>query len=203
MLPGGRFDDVEPSPLRLSVLTAYSSVAESPNEKHPFPVGRLFAAAIGYPEQFLDTVPASADAYAGLSNVSVSAPLKPGQRVLDLGCGAGLDSLIAAQRVGGTGLVAGLDFSPAMLQRARYSKADLSLSHLFFVHSGAETMPFADGAFDVALVNGIFNLNPAREAIFRELARVVRPGGVVFGVELVLQAPLTAEEKAKPANWFA
>jgi ubiquinone/menaquinone biosynthesis C-methylase UbiE len=145
----------------------------------------------------------SVSAFAGVSNVSVVADIPQGATVLDLGCGAGLDSLIAVKRVGETGLVIGIDFSEAMLRRARQGAAEIGADNVEFYQADADNLPVEDGQIDVALVNGIFNLNPEREAIFNELARVVRPGGAVYAAELILREPLPPEVKQSEANWFA
>jgi arsenite methyltransferase len=190
--------------LRDKVRIAYSAAAEMPQEKHAFPVGRAFAESVGYPAELLDRLPAVAsDAFAGVSNVSVFAEIPSGATILDLGCGAGLDALIAARRVGLAGKVIAVDFSTAMLARARQAVAEDGASNLELREAGAEQLPIADEEIDVALVNGIFNLNPARDAIFRELARVVRRGGTVFAAELILSSPLPAETRASESNWFA
>jgi len=142
------------------------------------------------------------EAFVGVSNVAVFASLPPGARVLDLGCGAGLDSLIAARRVGPTGRVIGIDFSDSMLTRAGQAAAALGVN-VTVCRGDAERLPLETGSIDVALVNGIFNLNPARTEIFRELARVVRPGGVVYAAELIAQETVTASGTFTEAEWFA
>ncbi len=141
--------------------------------------------------------------FAGVSNVSVFADIPAGATILDLGCGSGLDSLIAAQRVGPRGRVVGVDFSEAMLVRAVSSLRTLGQANLIFLRSSAEKLPIADARVGHALVNGIFNLNPYRAEIFGELARVVKPGGSVFGAELVLRAPLPENARAGADNWFS
>jgi SAM-dependent methyltransferase len=186
------------------VRVAYSRAASNPGEKHPFPVGEAFALSLGYPREVLDRIPHTAiEGFAGVSNVSVFATLPAGGTVVDLGCGSGLDSLIAAQRVGAEGRVAGIDFSEAMLDRANSSLRELGLANVMFLRSAAEQLPLADACADRVLVNGIFNLNPFRDEIFSELARIVKPGGSVFGAELVLQAPLQETSRAGAANWFS
>jgi SAM-dependent methyltransferase len=190
--------------LRDGVRRAYSAAAERPQDKHPFPVGRSFAESLGYPQHLLAALPsASVDAFSGVSNVAVFARIPAGAVVLDLGCGAGLDSLIAAQRAGPQGRVIGVDFSDAMLARARQAAVELGVRNVEFYQADAEKLPIEDGLIEVALVNGIFNLNPEREAIFRELARVVREGGAVYAAELILTEPLSPEVQASETNWFA
>lgn len=185
--------------LRYAVWAEYSDAAARPRAEHPFPMGREFAQAVGYSEDLLAGIPESAvDAFTGVSNVSVFAEFRVGDTVLDLGCGAGLDSLVASWRVGDAGKVIGVDFSRSMLDRARAAGP----CRVAFVLADGERLPLRNRSIDVALVNGIFNLNPARAAIFGELARILRPGGAVFGAELVLR------EAAKPRqsdrqDWFA
>jgi SAM-dependent methyltransferase len=190
--------------LREGVWRAYSNVAEQPEAGHPFAVGRQFAEQLGYPQELLDALPTVAvEAFTGVSNVSLFADLPVGARVLDLGCGAGLDSLIAARRVGPMGSVVGVDFSESMLARARQAASQAQASNVEFRPGDAERLPLDEASIDIALVNGLFNLNPAREAIFRELARVVRPGGVAYSAEMILRGPLPPDEQASLTNWFA
>jgi len=144
----------------------------------------------------------SVDAFAGVSNVAMFAELPRWGGLLDLGCGAGLDSLIASQRVGPTGHVVGIDFSDSMLARARDAATMLGLN-VMFCRGDAERLPLRSASVTVALVNGIFNLNPARREIFQELARVVRPGGAVYAAELVLQEAVSKPKHFTQAEWFA
>ena len=190
--------------LRSAVHNAYSAAAERPAQKHAFPVGRLLAERLGYPADLLDTLPSvSVEAFAGVSNLTVSAAIPAEAHVLDLGCGAGLDSLILARRVGPTGRVTGIDFSEAMLTRARHAAAEAGVDVVTFYQGDAERLPLDDASVDVALVNGIFNLNPARADIFRELARVLRPDGHVYAAELVLQEAVNKPDHFTEAEWFA
>lgn len=123
--------------------------------------------------------------------------------MLDLGCGAGLDSLIAARRAAPSGKVIGIDFSTTMLDRARQAAKEAAIQNVSFKYADAERLPLDEGCIDVALVNGIFNLNPERTAIFCELARVLRPGGVVYAAELVLAGALPPHVNQTDADWFA
>jgi len=190
--------------LRNAVCRVYSEAAQHPVDEHPFPVGRDFAESIGYPPEMLSGLPSvSIDGFAGVSNVAVFADIPVGAMVLDLGCGAGLDSLIAAKRVGPAGKVIGIDFSDAMLARARQAATEYGVKNVEFRHADAEHLPIPTGSIDVALVNGIFNLNPKREAIFRELGRVLRNGGTAYAAELILQGPLPPEIRITEGDWFA
>lgn len=189
--------------LRYEVRGEYSSVALQPRGKHPFPVGMEFARSLGYPVELLASLPpVCADAFAGVSNVSIFAEIPEGSTVLDLGCGAGLDSLTAARRAGPHGKVIGVDFSEAMLDRAREGQDAAGIGNALFCRADAEHLPLPDDSIDVALVNGIFNLNPARDMIFRELSRIVRDSGEVYAAELIISRPLPGEEQ-NPSNWFA
>jgi len=191
------------SNIRAEVRDAYSAAAERPLDSHPFPVGRGFAESVGYSADWLRGLPSDCvDRFAGVSNISVVAEMPLGATVLDLGCGAGMDSLIASRRVGAEGRVAGVDFSQAMLEQARRGAHAVGAENVVFCRADAERLPLPAASVDVALVNGIFNLNPARDCIFRELARVVRQGGTVYSAELILSAPLPPEQQSA-ANWFA
>jgi arsenite methyltransferase len=197
-------DDQHAARLREAVRLAYSTAAVAPEATHPFPVGRALAESLAYPPEDLIALPTiSVDAFAGVSNVSVFSHLLPDMRVLDLGCGAGLDSLIACGRVGPGGVVLGVDFSAEMLKRARQGMLLCGADNIGFCQAAGENLPVKHGAIDVAMVNGIFNLNPAREKIFRELARVVRVGGSVYAAELILREPLPPDVHASDENWFA
>ncbi len=189
--------------IRESVKKAYSAAAEKPKDKHPFPVGRTFAESIGYPKELLDSIPSfTVDAFTGVSNVSIFADIPAGSTVLDLGCGAGLDTLIAAKRVGAKGRVIGVDFSRSMIMRARQALAESEFNNVEFYVAEAEKLPIEDSIIDIILVNGIFNLNPKRDEVFHELARVVRQGGAAYTAELILKEPKSTETVCDLNNWF-
>jgi ubiquinone/menaquinone biosynthesis C-methylase UbiE len=188
---------------REAVRHAYSAAARDPDGQHPFAIGRELALGVGYPPELLDRIPEPAiAAFAGVAAVSVEAELRRGDRVLDLGCGGGLDALTASERVGHEGHVVGVDFSVDMMRRAQHAREASRADHVDLCRASAEAVPLAPDSVDVALVNGIFNLNPARSAIFGELARVVRPGGRVYAAELILRSPLPPSEMTE-ASWFA
>lgn len=197
-------DETRAKQLLEGVLQAYTAAALDPAGKHPFPVGFEFAQSLGYPSSLLLGLPRSCwEAFAGVSNVSVFAEIRDGDTVLDLGCGAGLDTLIAAEKAGPRGKVIAVDFSPDMLARASQAATEAGLNNIDFYECDAEKLPVEREAVDVALANGIFNLNPGRESIFHELARVIKPGGSLYAAEIVLKNELPEEEKQKACSWFA
>lgn len=174
---------LRPADLKAHVRRIYSQAAEAPDSKLPFPVGRAFAEAIGYPREVLDALPEGCVAsFAGIYPVSVRAGLQPGQSVLDVGCGAGLDALIAARQTGGR--VVGVDFSEAMVARARAAAGEAGLAAEFNIGE-AGRLPMPEAIFDVVLANGVLNLNPDRKRLVAEMARVLRPGGRFVGAEIV------------------
>jgi SAM-dependent methyltransferase len=190
--------------LRNGVWEAYSAVAEAPAGEHPFQVGRRFAEGLGYSSEVLENIPTvTVEAFTGVSSVALFAELPIGASVVDLGCGAGLDALLAGRRVGAGGTVIGIDFSAAMLGRARQGAEEAHLNQVQFCQGHAEDLPLASQSVDAVLANGLFNLNPARDAIFKELARVVKPGGSVYAAELILRSGLPAAEKPSLDDWFA
>lgn len=175
--------------LRNAVREAYSLAARRPDAAHPFPTGARFAASLGYAEPLLHDHPRSADAFTGVSCIPGFAEVGRGMMVLDLGCGAGLDALAIGPRVRG---MVGIDFSAEMLERAA--------AHMPVTQGDAERLPFRDACFDAVLANGIFNLNPGRSEIMAETARVLKPGGALWGAELILNGPAP---DATLDNWFA
>ena len=199
-----QFNLLQPGELLGKVREAYSNAADSPGDSHPFPIGYDFALSLGYPEDILQSLPESpVQRFAGVSNVSIFAEIPAGSTVLDFGCGSGTDSLIAATKTGPSGRVYGVDFSPSMLSHARAGAAEAGAANVEFRESEGEHIPFDDGTFDIAMVNGIFNLNPDRGCLFKELARVIRPGGVLYGAEIILREVMEEEERAGLSNWFS
>ncbi len=193
----------DPSQLRKGVRLDYSDAATNPKGKHPFPVGRWFAEGVGYPKNILDSLPGIvSESFAGVSNVSIFAKFPKGSKVLDIGCGAGLDSLIAADKTGNSGKVVGIDFSNSMLEKANEARIRTNQRNVEFCCAAAESLPFPDKFFDVILVNGLFNLNPFRNEVFREMARVIKPGGSVYAAELILKKSKPAKKVCDLNDWF-
>lgn len=172
--------------LRLAVADKYGEVAADPNGRHPFPVGRVFAESLGYTPDILDALPPTAvSSFAGISNPLAHADLQPGETVLDLGCGAGMDSILAARQVGPAGHVHGLDLSTEMVASARANARGAGVDNITFHQAPAEDTPLDDASVDVVIVNGIFNLCPAKEPVMNEVHRLLRPGGRLLASEIV------------------
>lgn len=181
-------NDLTPDALRAAVAVQYGKVALQPKGRFPFPVGRSFAESLGYPSNLLDTLPRpSVEAFAGISYPLKFADLKPGEIVLDLGCGAAMDTIICARQVGRDGHVHSLDLSDTMLESARANVSTAGLDNVTFHRAPAEEIPLDDGTVDVVVVNGIFNLCPSKPQVMAEVFRVLRGGGRIVVSEIVLR----------------
>ena len=171
-------DPSSASSVRSSICEKYRKVAISPVGYFTYPTGESSALGLGYPAQIVGTLPADVRArFVGVGNPFALGAVRPGDVVLDLGCGAGFDALVAALAVGPTGRVAGVDLSLEMLAVAESGRAAAGLSTVEFRQADVEALPFPDGTFDIALSNGVLNLIPDKPAALREVFRVLKPGG--------------------------
>jgi SAM-dependent methyltransferase len=182
--------------LRRAIQEEYTLVAGEPERGFHFHTGRRLAAILAYEDEWLEGVPeASVASFAGTGNPFGLGRLKPGEHVVDVGCGAGIDSLIAAKMVGATGRVLGIDMTPAMVEKARNSARVAAVSNVEFRQGLAESLPAADGWADVVISNGVLNLFPDKFAGLQEMARVLKPGGRLQIGDILVQK--TVSEKAK------
>jgi SAM-dependent methyltransferase len=187
--------------LKREIKKTYASVSQEPERDFIFPTGRAWAEDLGYPPELANVPDAAAESFAGVANPWDMGRLAPGERVLDLGCGAGTDSLVAAQMVGGHGSVTGIDMTREMLAKARAAAAELGATNVEFVEAEAERLPFADGAFDVVISNGVIDLIPDKDAVFAELHRVLAPGGRVQIADVTIQNPVSEEGRRNIDLW--
>jgi len=187
--------------LRDEIRKTYAAVSREPEREFIFPTGRAWAEDLEYPEE-LENVPESAvESFAGVANPFSLGSIEPAERVLDLGCGAGTDSLIAAQVVGPRGTVAGIDMTPEMLDKARASAEDMGLGNVTFIEADAEQLPFAAGSFDVVISNGVIDLIPDKDAVFSGIFRVLVPGGRIQVADVTIQRPVSEEGKKNIDLW--
>ena len=187
--------------LKSEIKKTYASVSDEPEKDFIFPTGRAWAEDLGYPEELANVPDASAESFAGVANPWVMGRLAPGERILDLGSGAGTDSLIAAQMVGDQGHVTGVDMTPEMLAKARASAAEMGAQNVEFIEAEAEQLPFPDASFDVVISNGVIDLVPDKEAVFGELHRVLVPGGRIQVADVTIQNPVSAEGRRNIDLW--
>jgi SAM-dependent methyltransferase len=168
-----------------------------------YPTGKEGMVLLGYPGEVLAKIPDDILAsFCGVGNPFSLGPLHPGETVLDIGCGAGVDSLVAALLVGPAGRVVGLDATPEMVARAKANLEHLGLANVNFEVAEAEALPFPDHDFDVVISNGVLNLVVDKMAAFREACRVLKPGGRFLVADQVLVTDLPPELAGKVENWF-
>jgi arsenite methyltransferase len=196
--------DPEIRQVREGIKGKYDQVAAAgPGVSFQYPTGQAGLELQGYPPEVIrDFPPEVLAAFCGVGNPFSLGVLNPGDAVLDLGCGAGVDSLVAARLVGAGGRVVGLDLTPAMIERARGNQARLGLANLTFQVGNAEALPFPDQDFDAVISNGVFNLTLDKEKALSEAHRVLKPGGRLLLADMVLVAPLPPDQADKVENWF-
>src|SRR5438034_1431360 len=188
--------------LRAQVTEKYTEIANEPEKAAHFHSGKSLAMMVGYPESIIDSLPAgTVESFAGTGNPFSMGELKPGETVLDLGCGAGFDSLIAARQVGASGRVISIDMTPAMLDKARVSASEAGLSNVEFHEAYAESLPVQDKSVDVVISNGVINLCPDKMAVFGEINRVLKPGGRIQLGDMVVHKAVPDDAKADIDLW--
>src|SRR3954471_21529131 len=188
--------------LREAIRDTYTDVATAAGTEFIFPTGRGWARELEYPEPELSRVPdATVDSFAGVANHWRLGRIEPGSVVLDLGCGAGTDLLIAAQMTGPDGRAIGVDMTSAMLDRAAASAHAMGLANVELHESLIETLPIEDASVDVVISNGVVDLIPDKEAVFGEIDRVLRPGGRLQMADVVIHTAVSEDARERIDLW--
>ena len=188
--------------LRDEIRKTYTDVSSDQEREFIFPTGREWAKELGYPEPELSLVPdVTVASFAGVANHWLLGRAEPGAVVLDLGCGAGTDLLIAAQMVGPSGRVIGVDMTPSMLRQARASAAGMGLSNVELHESLIESLPLEDASVDMVISNGVIDLVPDKDAVFDEIDRVLRPGGRLQVADVVIHNEVSEDARKRIDLW--
>jgi ubiquinone/menaquinone biosynthesis C-methylase UbiE len=190
--------------LERRVKDMYREVAEEPFREFHFETGRALAERLGYPSDELDTIPSEAiDSFAGVGYYFDLARLQPGETVVDLGSGSGMDSFLAARQVGASGRVIGIDMTEAQLAKSRRLAADNGFDNVELTEAHIEQIPLADSSADVVISNGVVNLAPDKTKVFAEAARVLRAGGRLALADIVTSTQLPVSVTCDASLWAA
>jgi len=193
---------VDVEELRSAIQAEYEAVACDPQRGYHFHTGRRLAGILGYEDAWLRSVPEpSIESFAGTGNPFKLGEMAPGERVVDVGSGAGIDSFIACHMVGPEGRVIGVDMTPAMLHKATASAVAAGVSNVEFRQGYGETLPVESEWADVVISNGVLNLMPDKEAAMSEIARVLKPGGRLQFGDILVQKPVSEAAKRKIDLW--
>lgn len=188
--------------LREEIRKTYTDVSTEQTRDYIFPTGRAWAQELGYPEPELSHVPdGTVESFAGVANHWALGRIEPGEVVLDLGCGAGTDLLIAAQMTGATGRVVGIDMTASMLTRAKESAAAMGIANVELHESLIEHVPLSDASVDVVISNGVIDLVPDKDAVFDEIDRVLKPGGRLQLADVVIHQEVSEDARKRIDLW--
>ena len=187
--------------LKSEIKKTYASVSEEPERDFIFPTGRAWAEDLDYPPELGDVPEASVESFAGVANHFVLGRIDEGATVLDLGCGAGTDLLIAARMVGPEGKAIGIDMTPSMLERARQSAKDMGLDNVELHEGLIESLPLDDESVDAVISNGVIDLVPDKDAVFDEIDRVLRPGGRLQVADVVIHHEVSEDARKRIDLW--
>jgi ubiquinone/menaquinone biosynthesis C-methylase UbiE len=195
---------VDKDQLESKVKDMYRHVADEPHGRFHFELGEQVALRARYEPDRLRSVPAEAvESFAGVGYFFDLAALSPGETVVDLGSGSGMDAFFAAGLVGPAGRVVGVDFTPEQLEKARRIAASAGLEHVEFLEGPIETLPIRSASADCVISNGVINLAPDKAAVFAEAARILRPGGRLAIADIISEQPLTDAIVCNTDLWAA
>jgi SAM-dependent methyltransferase len=188
--------------IKAGIRQRFAKVALAPQEKQPFPIGLASAKRLGYAADEIAALPASVtESFAGVGNPFALGQLRAGETVLDLGSGAGMDSILAACRVAPSGKVIGVDITEEMVEKAKRNAEITAVTNVEFRRAEADALPVGDATVDVVISNGVFNLCLDKPRVIAELFRVLKPGGRVQMADILLDDDVTPEEVARKGTW--
>ncbi len=189
--------------IQAGIRDKYSRVAVSPKGLIAYPTGRSGIEAQKYDPELLSRLPqAVISSYCGVGNPFSLGPINKGNVILDIGCGAGVDTILAGMMTGPTGKAVGIDIVPEMLQRATSNLGMTDVKNVTFIKTSGEDLPFEDAEFDVVISNGVINLIPDKATLLKEVVRVLKPGGRLMLADQVATGSVPKDIKARIATWF-
>ncbi len=198
----GVFTPEEKERITQAIQKKYVQVASSAQGKFKYDTGKKGAEALGYEAEILEEIPEKLlESFCGVGNPFSIWKISPGEDVLDIGCGAGFDLIVARRRVGETARVCGVDLTEEMISRARQNFELLGIDNIETHHITSEILPFADNSFDAVISNGVINLSPAKVELFAEIYRVLRPGGRLQFADMVSDGKIPPQVAASLESW--
>ena len=189
--------------IEAGIREKYAQVAKNPEGQFKYPTGKNGLETLGYDKVLIDALPiAVASSYCGVGNPFALGKIKPGEQILDIGCGSGVDTILAAILAGEKGSAIGVDIVKEMIERAENNLALMDLENVKFQKASGESLPFAEDTFDVVISNGVINLIPDKEAAMSEIIRVLKPAGRLMVADQIAAGSVQKDLKARLANWF-
>ena len=181
----------------------YNKVAKTPKGHFKYPTGRDGLKGLRYDDDLISSLPETvADSFCGVGNPFSLGDIEPGSQVLDIGCGSGVDALLAARLAGSSGEVLGIDLTREMIRKANANKEVMKAESVVFRVASVQELTGMDGRFDVIMSNGVFNLIPEKDEAITATMNLLKPGGKLFIADQFLAGPMTKDIKARLANWF-
>ncbi len=201
MDPGG-FSEGELDHIHGAVQEKYREVSNTAEGKFKYITGKSGAIFLGYDREILKTIDAECmSSFCGVGNVFALGEIKPESTVLDIGCGAGFDAIVASKQVGAKGRICGIDLTEEMVQRSRNNIEKTGITNIEIQHVSSEKIPYDDCSFDIVISNGVINLSPCKSQLFQEIYRVLKPGGKFQFADIILDKELPSSLDGSLEAW--